>query len=84
VVSPDPARICASVSTACAQKASELTICVRDLRPRHFSKAASIPRSTAVSGTPASSSFDERPIERGKQEQAVSRKPLKCPPLLKS
>ena len=45
--------ICASASTACAQKARELTICVLDLRLRHFSKAASMPRSTASSGTPA-------------------------------
>ena len=45
--------ICASVSTACAQKASELTIWVLTLRPRHFSNAASMPRSTASSGTPA-------------------------------
>ena len=44
---------CASVSTACAQNASEFTICVFTLRARHFSKAASMPRITASSGTPA-------------------------------
>ncbi len=32
------------------QKASELTICTLDFLARHFSKAWSIPRSTASSG----------------------------------
>jgi hypothetical protein len=45
--------VCASVSTACAQKAKEFTIRVLTLRPRHFSKAESMPRSAASSGTPA-------------------------------
>ena len=45
--------IWASASTAWAQKASEFTIWVLDFRLRHFSKAASMPRSTASSGTPA-------------------------------
>ena len=45
--------ICASVRTACAQNASEFTIWVLTLRARHFSNAASMPRSTASSGTPA-------------------------------
>jgi hypothetical protein len=45
--------ICASVSTACAQNASEFTICVLTRRPRQFSNAASMPRSTASSGTSA-------------------------------
>ena len=44
--------ICASVITAWEQNASEFTIWVRTLRARHFSNAASIPRSTASSGTP--------------------------------
>ena len=41
------------LKTACAQNASEFTICVFFLRPRHFSNAMSMPRSTASSGTPA-------------------------------
>ena len=63
--------IWASVSTACAQKASEFTIWVLTLRLRHFSKAASMPRRTASSGTP-----DSFQVSISAQSSGESRKRL--------
>jgi len=67
-----------SVSTACRAEGER----VHHLRfhppPAPFSKAASMPRSTASSGTPAFFQVSQRPIERRHQKQRGAAGTWKC------